>query len=40
MNMLKAVPQLFYGFAKEFSDERMNDENWESKFLETIKEKI
>jgi len=36
-NGLNAVPELFYGFAKEFSDERMNRDNWEAKFLETIK---
>jgi hypothetical protein len=30
----------FYGYAKEFSDERMSKENWENKFLDTIKKKF
>jgi hypothetical protein len=34
---LDAVPELFYGYAKEFSDERMNSENWKEKFLENLK---
>ena len=38
-NGLNPVPELYYGFAKEFSDERMSRENWEIKFLETIKAK-
>lgn len=38
-NGLNAVPQLFYGYAREFSDERMTEENWEEKFLDTIKER-
>lgn len=38
-NGLNAVPQLFYGFAKDFSDERMTTENWQNKFLEEIKKK-
>lgn len=38
-NGLNAVPELYYGYAKEFSDERLNKENWEIKFLETIKQK-
>ena len=38
-NGLNAVPELYYGYAKEFSDERLNKENWEIKFLETIKKK-
>ena len=38
-NGLNAVPELYYGYAKEFSDERLNKENWEIKFLETIKNK-
>ena len=33
------VKELFYGYASEFSDERLNKENWEDKFLETIKER-
>ena len=38
-NGLNVVPELYYGYAKEFSDERLNKENWEIKFLETIKNK-
>lgn len=38
-NGLNAVPELYYGYAKEFSDERMTKENWEIKFLDTIKQK-
>lgn len=38
-NGLTPVPELFYGKAAEFSDERMTRENWEEKFLATIKEK-
>ena len=38
-NGLNAVPELYYGYAKEFSDERMTKENWEVKFLDTIKQK-
>ena len=38
-NALNAVPELYYGYAKEFSDERMTKENWEIKFLDTIKQK-
>lgn len=38
-NGLNAVPELYYGYAKEFSDERLNKENWGIKFLETIKNK-
>ena len=38
-NGLNAVPQLFYGFAKDFSDERMTEENWQNKLLETLKAK-
>lgn len=34
---LQSVPELFYGYAKELSDERMTPENWRDKFLETIK---
>lgn len=34
---LKAVPELFYGYAANFSDERLTDEHWQNKFLETIK---
>ena len=34
---LKPVPQLFYGYASEFSDERLSEENWRNKFLDTIK---
>lgn len=36
---LDAVPELFYGYAKEFSDERMTLENWKEKFLENLKAK-
>lgn len=36
---LDAVPELFYGYAKEFSDERMTEENWQEKFLENLKAK-
>lgn len=36
---LDAVPELFYGYAKEFSDERMTSENWKEKFLENLKAK-
>ena len=28
---------MFYGYAKELSDERMTEENWRSKLLETLK---
>ena len=38
-NGLNPVPQLFYGYASEFSDERLNEENWENIFLENIKSK-
>ena len=38
-NGLNAVPELYYGYAKEFSDERMTKENWEIKFLDTVKQK-
>ena len=38
-NGLNAVPELYYGYAKEFSDERMTKENWEVKFLDAIKQK-
>ena len=38
-NGLNAVPELYYGYADEFSDERMTKENWEIKFLDTIKQK-
>lgn len=38
-NGLNAVPELYYGYADEFSDERMTKENWEVKFLDTIKQK-
>lgn len=38
-NGLKAVPQLFYGFASELSDERMTEDNWRNKFLDNIKSK-
>jgi len=30
---------LFYGYAKELSDERLTEKHWQEKFLETIKEK-
>lgn len=36
---LNPVPLLFYGQAKEFSDERMTEENWQNKFLTTLQEK-
>lgn len=36
-NGLEPVYELFYGYASEFSDERLNDENWGNKFLENIK---
>lgn len=36
-NGLNAVPELFYGYASELSDERMTESNWEAKFLETVK---
>ena len=36
---LEVVPELYYGYAKEFSDERMTEENWRYKFLDTLKEK-
>jgi len=36
-NGLNAVPELFYGFASEWSDERMNQANWETRFLNNIK---
>lgn len=39
-NGLNPVTQLFYGKAAEFSDERLTEEHWEAKFLETIKEKF
>ena len=38
-NGLKAVPQLFYGYASELSDERMTEDNWRNKFLQTVKDK-
>ena len=38
-NGLNAVPELYYGYAKEFSDERLTEENWRNKFLETIKQR-
>lgn len=38
-NGLNAVPELFYGYAKEFSDERMTEENWREKFLDTLKQR-
>lgn len=38
-NGLNPVQQLFYDYASELSDERMTSENWQNKFLETIKEK-
>ena len=34
---LKAVPELFYGYAANFSDERLSEEHWGAKFLDTIK---
>jgi hypothetical protein len=34
---LNPVPELFYGYAREFSDERLSKNNWEYKFLENIK---
>lgn len=36
-NGLTAVPELFYGYAANFSDEGLSDEHWRTKFLETIK---
>lgn len=36
-NGLTPVPQLFYGYASELSDERLNEENWRNKFLENVK---
>lgn len=39
-NGLNPVTQLYYGSASEFSDERLTEEHWETKFLETIKEKF
>ena len=39
-NHLTPVPELFYGQAKEFSDERMTEENWRDKFLQTLQEKF
>jgi len=39
-NGLNPVTQLFYGTASEFSDERLTEDHWEAKFLETIKEKF
>lgn len=36
-NGLNAVPQLFYGYASEFSDERLIDSDWQNLFLENIK---
>jgi len=38
-NGLNAVEELFYGYAKDLSDERMTEENWRNKFLETVKSK-
>lgn len=34
---LNPVPQLFYGYAKELTDDRLNDENWRSSLLENLK---
>ena len=39
LNHLTPVPELFYGQAKEFSDEKMTRENWENLFLETLQKK-
>jgi len=39
LNGLTAVPELFYGKAAEFSDERLKEEKWRDKFLSTIREK-
>lgn len=36
-NNIKFVPTMFYGYAKELSDERMTEENWRNKLLETLK---
>lgn len=36
-NGLKAVPELFYGYASELSDERLKEENWRNKFLDNVK---
>jgi len=36
-NGLKSVPLLYYGYAGEFSDERLGRDKWLSKFHETIK---
>lgn len=38
-NGLTPVPELFYGYASELSDERLTEENWRNKFLENIKMK-
>ena len=36
---LNAVPEMFYGQVKEFSDERMTKENWDALLLQTLQEK-
>lgn len=39
INGIDMVPELYFGKAKDFSDERLKRENWEELFLDTIKNK-